>query len=69
MRKVNEQLDALRMMPWQQVIEAPRKIRQALDKILDDMKSLPSKVRQYPAYENRKEKVQTYDFCTATTGS
>lgn len=73
MVKVNDQLDALRAMPWGQVVAAPRKIRQSLDKMLEDMKSLPSKVRQYPAYEYRKEQIQTYEdsfsWWTHGTGS
>ena len=47
--KIWEKVDELKEKPWLSV--APRKIRQALDGLLVQLKALPARLKQYPSYE------------------
>ncbi|KNC72330.1 hypothetical protein SARC_15115, partial [Sphaeroforma arctica JP610] len=39
---------------------APRKLRQSLDGLLDEMKGLPNRVRQYAAYDTLRTTLRAY---------
>ena len=48
--KIWEQIYELKEKPWISIV--PRKIRQALDNLLQQLKNLPTKLRQYAAYDH-----------------
>ncbi|XP_048259760.1 cytoplasmic dynein 1 heavy chain 1-like isoform X2 [Haliotis rufescens] len=56
--KIWEQIDELKEKPWLSV--APRKLRQALDTLLNQMKELPARLRAYGSYEHVKRTLQSY---------
>ena len=47
--KIWEQIEELREKPWLSV--APRKIRQALDALLGQLKAFPARLKQYASFE------------------
>uniref|UniRef100_UPI00358E5199 cytoplasmic dynein 1 heavy chain 1-like n=1 Tax=Myxine glutinosa TaxID=7769 RepID=UPI00358E5199 len=47
--KVWEQLDQMKEQPWVSV--QPRKLRQALDNLVTQLKNFPARLRQYASYE------------------
>jgi len=55
---VSESLAGLREMPWTAVV--PKRLRASLDDILENLKKLPSRVRQYEAFEHFQELVRDY---------
>lgn len=63
--KVWQQIDEMREKPWLSI--QPRKLRQHLDTLTSQLKDLPSRVRQYTAYEYVKKLLQGYtrvsSFC------
>lgn len=52
------QIDDLREKPWLSV--QPRKLRQQLDALSQQMKELPARVRQYNSYEYVKKLLHGY---------
>ena len=48
--KIWEQIYELKEKPWISIV--PRKIRQSLDNLLQQLKNLPTKLRQYAAYDH-----------------
>ncbi|XP_033735277.1 cytoplasmic dynein 1 heavy chain 1-like isoform X2 [Pecten maximus] len=56
--KIWEQIDELKDKPWLSV--QPRKIRQSLDGLLNQLKDLPARLRTYASYEHVKRTLQTY---------
>jgi len=49
-------VDDLREVPWSAIV--PKKIREALDSVLEGLQKFPSRLRQYEAYESMKNQVQ-----------
>ncbi|KAJ3613107.1 hypothetical protein NHX12_019361, partial [Muraenolepis orangiensis] len=47
--KVWEQIDQMKEQPWPSV--QPRKLRQSLDALLNQLKNFPARLRQYASYE------------------
>ncbi|XP_065319190.1 dynein heavy chain, cytoplasmic-like isoform X2 [Gordionus sp. m RMFG-2023] len=58
LKKIWEQLEALKETSWASV--QPRKVRQSLDSLSSSLKSLPTHLRQYSAYEYVKRLIQSY---------
>jgi dynein heavy chain 1 len=58
MAKITEQIDDLKEKPWLSV--QPRKIRQSLDALSNQMKELPARLRQYASFEHVKRQLQNY---------
>ncbi|XP_012938795.1 cytoplasmic dynein 1 heavy chain 1 [Aplysia californica] len=56
--KVWEQIDELKEKPWLSV--APRKLRQSIDGLLNQMKELPARLRAYSSFEYVKKQLQGY---------
>ena len=56
--KVWEKIEELRERPWLSV--APRKIRQALDALLQQLKAFPSRLKQYASFEFVQSKLKSY---------
>ncbi|KAK6191509.1 hypothetical protein SNE40_003176 [Patella caerulea] len=56
--KVWELIDELKEKPWLSV--APRKLRQSLDALLNQLKELPARLRGYASYEHVKRCLQGY---------
>ena len=55
--KIWEQLDQLKELPWLSV--QPRKIRNKLDNLLNQLKDLPARFRQYASYDFVKRLLQS----------
>lgn len=55
--KIWEQLDQLKELPWLSV--QPRKIRNKLDNLLNQLKELPARFRQYASYDFVKRLLQS----------
>ena len=56
--KVWEQIDQLKELPWLSV--QPRKLRQQLDGLVNQLKELPARLRQYASYDFVKRVLQGY---------
>ena len=56
--KVWEQIEELREKPWLSV--APRKIRQALDALLGQLKAFPARLKQYASFEYVQSLLKSY---------
>ncbi|XP_064623935.1 cytoplasmic dynein 1 heavy chain 1-like isoform X3 [Lineus longissimus] len=56
--KIWEEIDDLKEKTWLSV--APRKLRQSLDTLLNNLKELPARLRQYASYEYVKRALQGY---------
>ena len=56
--KVWEQIEELREKPWLSV--APRKIRQALDGLLGQLKAFPARLKQYASFEYVQTLLKSY---------
>ncbi|XP_078314970.1 cytoplasmic dynein 1 heavy chain 1-like isoform X1 [Crassostrea virginica] len=56
--KIWEQIDELKEKPWLSV--QPRKIRQSLDGLLNQLKELPSRLRSYASYDYVKRTLQGF---------
>lgn len=56
--KIWEQIDQLKEQPWLSI--QPRKLRQQLDGLLNQLKELPARLRQYASYEFVKRLLQGY---------
>ncbi|TGZ69850.1 hypothetical protein CRM22_003509 [Opisthorchis felineus] len=56
--RVWEQIETLKETPWQTV--QPRKLRQQLDTMANQIKELPTRLRQYASYEHVKRTLQSY---------
>lgn len=56
--KIWQQIDETREKPWLSV--QPRKLRQQLDAMSNQLKELPARLRQYASYEYVKKTLQTY---------
>jgi dynein heavy chain 1 len=56
--KIWEEIDDLKEKTWLSV--APRKLRQSLDGLLNNLKELPARLRQYASYEYVKRALQGY---------
>jgi len=56
--KITEQLDVLREKLWLSVV--PRKIRGELDNLLNQLKSLPGKLKQYASFDHIKGTLTDY---------
>ena len=56
--KIWEQIYELKEKPWISIV--PRKIRQSLDGLLQQLKNLPTKLRQYAAYDHLQRVLKGY---------
>ena len=56
--KVWEQIDDLKEKPWLSV--QPRKLRQGIDGLLNQLKEMPARLRQYASYDHVKRLLQGY---------
>ena len=56
--KIWEQIEELREKPWLSV--APRKIRQALDGLLGQLKAFPARLKQYASFEYVQTLLKSY---------
>ena len=56
--KITEQIESLKDQSWQ-VIQ-PRKLRQSLDQLREQMKTFPARLRQYASYEHVINKLKGY---------
>ena len=56
--KIWEQIEELREKPWLSV--APRKIRQALDGLLTQLKAFPARLKQYASFEYVQSLLKSY---------
>ena len=56
--KIWEQIEELREKPWLSV--APRKIRQALDGLLGQLKGFPARLKQYASFEYVQRLLTSY---------
>ena len=56
--KIWEQIYELKEKPWISIV--PRKIRQSLDSLLQQLKNLPTKLRQYAAYDHLQRVLKGY---------
>ena len=56
--KVTEQIEQLKDQSWQ-VIQ-PRKLRQSLDGLREQMKGFPARLRQYASYEHIMNKLKSF---------
>lgn len=56
--KVWEQIEELREKPWLSV--APRKIRQALDGLLGQLKAFPARLKRYASFEYVQTLLKSY---------
>ncbi|XP_074612492.1 cytoplasmic dynein 1 heavy chain 1-like isoform X2 [Acropora palmata] len=56
--KIWEKVDELKDKPWLSV--QPRKLRQSLDALLNDMKNLPARLKQYSSFEYVQKTIKTY---------
>lgn len=56
--KVWEKIEELREKPWLSV--APRKIRQALDALLQQLKAFPARLKQYASFEYVQSTLKVY---------
>lgn len=56
--KIWIQIDEIREKPWLSV--QPRKLRQQLDSLTNQLKELPARFRQYSSYEYVKKLLQSY---------
>ena len=70
--KIWEQIHELKEKPWISIV--PRKIRQSLDNLLQQLKNLPTKLRQYAAYDHLQRVLKGYTkvkflVVTAISGS
>lgn len=52
------QIDEIREKPWLSI--QPRKLRQQLDALTNQLKDLPARLRQYSSYEYVKKLLQGY---------
>lgn len=52
------QIDEIREKPWLSI--QPRKLRQQLDTLTNQLKELPARLRQYSSYEYVKKLLQGY---------
>lgn len=62
--KVWEQIDQMKEQPWVSV--QPRKLRQNLDGLLNQLKNFPARLRQYASYEFVQRLLKGYmkvSFC------
>eukprot|EP01091_Cochliopodium_minus_P010435 TRINITY_DN2760_c1_g1_i1.p1 TRINITY_DN2760_c1_g1~~TRINITY_DN2760_c1_g1_i1.p1 ORF type:complete len:4604 (+),score=1553.39 TRINITY_DN2760_c1_g1_i1:76-13887(+) len=53
-----KQIDEMKETPWAAIV--PRKIRRNLDDLLEKLKNMPLKIRQYEAYESVRAKLRDY---------
>uniref|UniRef100_A0A8C4QMG9 Dynein heavy chain linker domain-containing protein n=1 Tax=Eptatretus burgeri TaxID=7764 RepID=A0A8C4QMG9_EPTBU len=58
LHKIWEQIDQMKEQPWLSV--QPRKLRQSLDGLLNQLKNLPARLRQYSSYEYVYKLLKTY---------
>ncbi|KAL3873221.1 hypothetical protein ACJMK2_036362 [Sinanodonta woodiana] len=58
LNRIWDQIDELKEKPWLSV--QPRKIRQSLDGLLNQLKELPARLRGYASYEYVKRTLQNY---------
>ncbi|GAB6020623.1 Dynein heavy chain, cytoplasmic [Chamberlinius hualienensis] len=56
--KIWEQIDEMKEKPWLSI--QPRKLRQQIDSLQNQMKDLPARLRQYASYEFVKRLLQSY---------
>ena len=56
--RIWEQIDELKEKLWLSV--APRKLRQSLDALLNQMKEMPARLRTYSSFEHVKKTLQGY---------
>ncbi|KAK7504322.1 hypothetical protein BaRGS_00004626, partial [Batillaria attramentaria] len=56
--RIWEQIDELKEKPWLSV--APRKLRQSLDGLLNQLKEMPARLRTYSSFEHVKKTLQGY---------
>ncbi|XP_078728003.1 cytoplasmic dynein 1 heavy chain 1-like isoform X1 [Lampetra fluviatilis] len=56
--KVWEQMDQMKEQPWISV--QPRKLRQALDALVNQLKNFPARLRQYASYEHVQKLLKGY---------
>ena len=56
--RIWEQIDTLKELKWSSV--QPRKLRQQLDGLLDQLKDMPARLRQYTSYNYVKGVLQSY---------
>ena len=63
--KIWEQIEDLREKPWLSV--APRKIRQALDALLGQLKAFPARLKQYASFEYVQSLLKSYTKVSVCT--
>ena len=56
--RIWEQIDEMKDTPWLSV--HPRKLRQQMDLLLNQLKDLPARLRQYASYEYVKKLIQGF---------
>ncbi|XP_074602445.1 dynein heavy chain, cytoplasmic isoform X2 [Brevipalpus obovatus] len=56
--KIWSQIDQLKELPWLSV--QPRKLRQNLDSLMNQLKDIPARFRQYASYDFVKRLIQSY---------
>ena len=56
--RIWEQIDEMKDTPWLSV--HPRKLRQQMDLLLNQLKDLPARLRQYASYEYVKKLIQSF---------
>ncbi|CAK8687664.1 unnamed protein product [Clavelina lepadiformis] len=56
--KVWEGVEQVKEQPWLSV--NPRKLRQAMEKYIDDLKGFPSRLRQYPSYDYINKAIKSF---------
>lgn len=56
--RIWSQIDEIREKPWLSI--QPRKLRQQLDTLTNQLKELPARLRQYSSYEYVKKLLQGY---------
>lgn len=64
--KIWQSLDEMREKSWLSV--APRKIRQSLDTLFQQLKDFPSRLKQYASFEYVQRIVKTYTKVWCTLG-
>lgn len=58
LKKIWEKVDELREKPWLSV--APRKVRQELDQLLQQLKAFPARLKTYSSYEYAVQLLKSY---------
>ncbi len=66
LEKIWSKIEELNERPWLSV--APRKVRQALDVLLQQLKAFPSRLKQYASFEFVQSKLKSYTKVSELVG-